>query len=548
VGGAELVSCEGTTQGDPLAMPLYALSLIPFIHRLHGLCKQAWYADDAQAAGQLQDLRTWWDLLVSNGPAYGYYVNPGKTKLVVKSSLLDEALVIFEGTGITITEGSRDLGSAIGSASFVAKYAADKVTDWTKEMETLAMIAKVSPQAAHSAFVHGTRHRWAFLQRTLPTNAEVFQPLETVIRQQFIPAILGDQQVGDDLRDLLSVSAQNGGLAIDNPVRASDEHYQASSVLCDSLVQCIIEQDPGLRFNKERQQEIKRNNKAIKLKKERKMVADLRSRMSPDQIRAFEASQEKGASALVSTLPLQQYGFSLSKSDFTDSLCMRYRLPLTGLPSTCLCGAAYSVDHSQSCHVGGFINKRHDEVRDIIAKELSQVLHDVQVEPHLKPLSPMEVLSHPSAITDDTARSDIRARGFWSDQQEAFFDIRVFYPNATSYLSRDLGSLYCSMEKQKKNQYNERIINVERGCFTPLVFSTFGGMGREAKTMVKRLGAMLAEKKKESYSRVVCLLRTRLSFALCRSAGVCLRGTRRRRSLGASTFPPTDVINFQSSI
>ncbi len=66
----------------------YALSVIPLIRQLHGTCKQAWYADDAQAAGKLDALRLWWDILLSAGPAYGYFANPGKTKLIVKKKLL----------------------------------------------------------------------------------------------------------------------------------------------------------------------------------------------------------------------------------------------------------------------------------------------------------------------------------------------------------------------------------------------------------------------------------------------------------------------------
>jgi hypothetical protein len=547
-GGAELASCEGTTQGDPLAMPLYALSIIPLIQRLHGICTQAWYADDAQACGKLTALRVWWNTIVSDGPAYGYYANPIKTKLVIKEHMLDEAKQIFNGTGICITVGSRDLGAAIGSASFVNKYVEDKVQSWAKELEMLAQIAQASPQAAHSAFVHGMRHKWTFLQRTLPNISEKFQPLEDIIRAKFIPSLLGGQQVNDDLREWMALSGKNGGLAIENPVHDSCTKFTSSSLLCNSLVCHIIQQNPNFHTNKERQQEIRNQNRATKFAAEKTAMESLKSRISPEQIRTMEACHEKGSSALITTLPLKKYGFALSRTQFQDTILMRYRLPLSDLPSTCVCGTSFSVDHSQICHLGGFINQRHDEVKNLLAKGLSEVLHDVESEPRLKPLTPMDTLNNRSANTDSDSRSDIRARGFWSDQTDAFFDIRVYYPHASSYMTRNLPSLYRTFEQQKKNQYSERIINIDHGSFTPLVFSTFGGMGEEANRTIKKLAAMLAEKKNESYSHVVGLLRAQLTFALCRSANICLRGTRRRRSIPMVNHTPSDVINFQSNI
>ena len=49
-----LSSEEGTTQGDPLAMPMYALAVVPLICQLKVKvpdASQVWYADDAAAAG-----------------------------------------------------------------------------------------------------------------------------------------------------------------------------------------------------------------------------------------------------------------------------------------------------------------------------------------------------------------------------------------------------------------------------------------------------------------------------------------------------------------
>jgi hypothetical protein len=135
-----------------------------------------------------------------------------------------------------------------------------------------------------------------------------------------------------------------------------------------------------------------------------------------------------------------------------------------------------------------------------------------------------------SANREDDARWDIRVRGFWTREQNAFFDIRIFYPHAESYLSRSPAKVYSSLEKQKKRQYADRIIQVERGSFTPLIFSTSGGAGQECQLFIKKLATLVAEKTSVSYSRHLGVLRTRISFALVRSAIMCLRGTRRRRA------------------
>ena len=78
IDGEFIFSTEGTTQGDPLAMGMYALATIPLIHRLHDFAKQVWYADDAAACDTLSHLRQWWDLLNDIGPSYGYFPNSRK--------------------------------------------------------------------------------------------------------------------------------------------------------------------------------------------------------------------------------------------------------------------------------------------------------------------------------------------------------------------------------------------------------------------------------------------------------------------------------------
>ena len=77
VDGDTLLSREGTTQGDPLAMPMYALATIPLINKFKGYSKQIWYADDTAAVGKLAELRVWCDILTKEGPDFGYYPRRG---------------------------------------------------------------------------------------------------------------------------------------------------------------------------------------------------------------------------------------------------------------------------------------------------------------------------------------------------------------------------------------------------------------------------------------------------------------------------------------
>ena len=86
-GDGEITSSEGTTQGDPLAMAMYALAVRPLIGKLKSdapRVKQVWYADDATGAGTCDDLKKWWDSLQVHGARYGYHPNAAKTNLVMK--------------------------------------------------------------------------------------------------------------------------------------------------------------------------------------------------------------------------------------------------------------------------------------------------------------------------------------------------------------------------------------------------------------------------------------------------------------------------------
>ena len=126
-----------------------------------------------------------------------------------------------------------------------------------------------------------------------------------------------------------------------------------------------------------------------------------------------ELASEKGASNWLSVLPVEEHGFHLSKGDFRDALCMRYGWMLPNLPSKCVCGSAFNVDHAMVCSKGGFPTLRHNEIRDITADLLTQVCHDVAIEPMLQPLTG-EKFQKKTVNMSDEAKLDLSARGVWT--------------------------------------------------------------------------------------------------------------------------------------
>ena len=190
--------------------------------------------------------------------------------------------------------------------------------------------------------------------------------------------------------------------------------------------------------------------------------------------------------------------------------------------SLCVRGSMFTVDHAMICQRGGWVIQRHNEIRDLNrhyvfnynllqAKSLSEGL--------AKPL--MHALTSTVGV-------------FGSDRGLHFnFFIRVCHPNADSYRDLCAKQIYRIHENEKKRKYNSRVTEIEQGTFTPLVFTTTGGMADECLRYHSRLPELLSAKKQESCATKISWVRAKVSFAILRSALLCLRGSRttRRRNL-----------------
>ena len=109
---------------------------------------------------------------------------------------------------------------------------------------------------------------------------------------------------------------------------------------------------------------------------------------------------------------MEENGFFLHKGDFRDAISLRYGWKPKGLPMHCVCGKDFSVEHATSCPSGALPTIQHNDIRDITAELMTEICDNFAVEPKLQTITG-EMFQYRSTNTDEEARFDSKANGFW---------------------------------------------------------------------------------------------------------------------------------------
>ena len=304
VGGTEITSAEGTTQGDPIAGFVYAIAIIPMIlrtvedlHKNKSDAKATGYADDLFGGGKLAALRKMWDFIEKHGPDYGYYQQADKTWIINS-----------------------------------------KIDEWVGELTLLSEIAAFAPQEAYVCFTSGYRHKLNFCMRTIPGIGKDLKRVDEVVSKKLIPAITGGIQPNETERKLYSLPPSLGGLGIPIFSEQADIEFANSKALTEQLQQNISSQDPSNNIDKDEIKKIKNRIKAVKKSRNLQLLEAVRGSFSEEKNKLLDISCEKGASLWLTTLPIKDEGFQIDKQSFWDLLKIRFGYQLTRLPNVCACG------------------------------------------------------------------------------------------------------------------------------------------------------------------------------------------------------------------
>ena len=532
-----IFSQEGVTQGDPLAMILYGVATLPLIRLLKAeftpqKLNQTWYADDGAAGANFSVLKHFLKRLEELGPQFGYFPEPSKSFLVVRTHNLESAKTAFAESGLNVVTGKRYLGGFIGEDADHLAWIQEKTRGWEHAVKALAMAARSYPQTAYCGLQRCLQQQWQYVQRVDKDIGGAFEGVRDAIYDIFLPALLDDAvPVDDPRRALAGLPVKFSGLALPDPSLTAETNYLASTLVTSHVVGALRGREPfrtadHLSVVSANKREINKRN----IVKYDAALSRIVAKMSPAEKRTIMRAKVTGQ--FLTILPSNLKSTVLSCPELRDALHLHMARTPGDLPSHCDgCGKKCTVQHALGCKTGGLIHARHDEVKYELGAIAMLAFNEsaVRDEPfiHHGRAVHSENANIPSTPPSNTEeiRGDILIRGCFARQTDLIVDIRVTDLDAASHQLKSPEKVLAQQEREKKKKYLKACLE-QRRHFAPFVVSADGMKGKEAKALLQTLSARLATKWKKPYSQVCGYVNARMSIAIVRATHQCLRGSR----------------------
>jgi len=172
-------------------------------------------------------------------------------------------------------------------------------------------------------------------------------------------------------------------------IEHGDDAFMDSMEVMRPLVERILTQDPeGCPYPRSQVSHLRKaaaSRREVQGKNRYEMF--LKSDAPEDLRRRVQLAAEDGVSTWLSALPIEDHGLHHPRTAWEDVIAVRYGLPLHDVPNECGCGSTFGVAHQLQCPLGGFINGRHNDLRDWFLELLQRLYPDVRKEPSLKDLT-----------------------------------------------------------------------------------------------------------------------------------------------------------------
>ena len=162
--------------------------------------------------------------------------------------------------------------------------------------------------------------------------------MEKAIHHIYIPAVAGHCPPNDQGHSLLSFPLHLGGLGIINPLMISDAQYRTLVAVTNPLVSLLLSRNGYYTHDiMDSQHSVKAKLSSLNQQQQLNNLIEFQKSVPSALSHSIDIAQEPGASTWLSTVPLRDHDFILHKSDFRDTLCLRYGWMPALLPKSCVC-------------------------------------------------------------------------------------------------------------------------------------------------------------------------------------------------------------------
>ena len=540
-GDHQFTCTRGVQQGDPLGPILFSLAIQPMVEQISAsfpdLKLNAWFLDDGTLIGESQVVGEAFSYIMNASKEMDLELNLSKCEVWWPSLSKSSILNFPRNISFTFGSGTEILGSCVGDMISKQTLLQKRVDKIANSLEALAKLEE--PQIA----LHLLRSCFSlpkinFALRTLhfSENCNVIQDFDRVV-DSALDKIMGFK-LSDVQRDQAALPFSEGFPGFGLPKAEPTSHcaYLASSVQSLSIQESLLRRE-NLEISPLAKLSLDRINSFLEpssqvhlhhlqgLKKPQHELASRLAKAALGQILEFFSTEKKDLARILSccmrhsggflqVLPNPSLGLFLPKIEF-ETLC-RFRLgqPIFNRPSPCIrCNKLADVYgiHSSQCAKGGLIIRRHDAIRDELAKVCREAHCTVIVEQR--------------GLFDDTDErpGDLRVK---NDQinMDVLIDVSVTSPLSDSSVhraSKAMGYAASHMESLKIDKYRDRL-QVLGTNFSPFVFETFGGWTSFGDSLISQVAGCMAHNTNAPISECVSRINNRISLVLARQMAAIL--------------------------
>ena len=533
---------QGTSQGCPLSSSFFNLGISILIDKLSTILdlKQIWYADDGILYGHPDTVLKAWNLVKSFGPSIGYLANTKSTIYHLNekwNNKWEEAELTYTNDGIEV------LGSVIGNKDFISNYCKAKFDNVANIVGNLTRLAKSHPQQSWSVISRSTKFKSSYLFRTIP-SAEAYADSYNEKLEEFLSTILG-RQLDEKMINQSTLPIGKGGLGLNiNANEYAQQQYNDSQMLTYHLTRYITNDEPR---ELETWKDIYNNIRNGKKKFWDSKLCSFKETIDETHAKRMDEMQQPGANNWLSCLPVSwKHDWQLTKNDFRDAMNLRFNLLPLDTPMTCVsnqCNEPFTLKHIDICPKGGTITRRHDYVKNILARYAEKAYGSahITVEPHLGELTEEEI-EMLSGNTSKGARADIAILDYQNNQTTSYVDVCVISPICDSNKELDISKLIAKTEKKKNDAYALRVKEHLGGNFLPFILTSGGAVGPMAQKVIKQIVLKLSKHSYDNKRMITDELKGDLSMSLVKSRIQGLRCNRNTVSSQLSNLRNSQIV------